>query len=166
MSSKNENTRCSGTTKKGEPCRAAATAGGLCFFHSNPNKASELGRKGGRSKRYTAAEMVDPLPILDNAHAIRDTLARLIDDVHTGKLQPRVAAGLAPLLTLQLRTIETVAKVEKVRAGTDLASMPLDDLNRDQLQQLLRDLEVEAKAIKASMAEDLLELSKSLLEIA
>jgi hypothetical protein len=42
MISKNKNTRCSGRTQKGEPCRAAATPGGLCFFHANPNKASEL----------------------------------------------------------------------------------------------------------------------------
>lgn len=73
MSSRNEDTHCKGTTKRGEPCRAAATAGGLCFFHANPNKAPELGRIGGRSKGQAAAEITDPLPVLNDAIAVRDT---------------------------------------------------------------------------------------------
>lgn len=42
------NPRCKALTKSGKPCRAAATAGGLCFFHANPNKRlswAELGEK-------------------------------------------------------------------------------------------------------------------------
>jgi hypothetical protein len=35
----NSNSRCQSLTKKGEPCRAAATEGGLCFFPANPNIA-------------------------------------------------------------------------------------------------------------------------------
>jgi hypothetical protein len=50
---------------------------------------------------------VDPLPTLDNALAVRDTVARLITDVYAGKIDPRVASGLAPLLNLQMRAIET-----------------------------------------------------------
>jgi len=37
---------------------------------------------------------------------VRDAVARLIADIYSGKLQPRLAAGLAPLLNLQLRAIE------------------------------------------------------------
>jgi hypothetical protein len=37
---------------------------------------------------------------------VRDAVEKLITDVYAVKLQPRVAAGLAPLLNLQLRTIE------------------------------------------------------------
>ena len=57
---------------------------------------------------------------MDNAIAVRDAVARLIADVHAGKLHPRVAAGLAPLMNLQLRAIETsnlelrVEKLEKL----------------------------------------------------
>jgi hypothetical protein len=98
---------CKGRTKTGKPCGAAATAGGLCFFHANPNKASELGRIGGRSKRHAAAESGDPLPTLDNAVALRDTVAHVIADVLAGKVQPRVAACLAPLMNLQLHAIKT-----------------------------------------------------------
>ena len=122
MNSKNVNSRCKAIAKSGKPCRAAATEGGLCFFHANPNKASELGRIGGRGNRRGAGENVDPLPALDNATAVRDTVARLIADVYGGKIHPRIAAGLAPLLNIQLRAIETtdlerrVAQLEKAMA--------------------------------------------------
>ena len=33
--------------------------------------------------------------------ALRDTVDRLIGDVYSGKLQPRIATGLAPLLHLR-----------------------------------------------------------------
>jgi hypothetical protein len=140
MTSKNENTRCTGRTKKGEPCRAAATAGGLCFFHANPNKASELGRIGGRSKGRAAHETADPLPLsnsntgrtgtqriigfppfestplplLDDAIAVRDTVTRLIADLHAGKVQPKVAAVLTPLLSLRLHALDAVREFERL----------------------------------------------------
>jgi hypothetical protein len=106
MSIKNQGHRCKAKTKSGKLCRAAATEGGLCFFHANPDKASELGRIGGRSKRHVPGAGADPLPVLDTAIAVRETVARLIADVYSGKLHPSVAGGLATLLNLQLRAIE------------------------------------------------------------
>jgi hypothetical protein len=125
METKRRESRCKGRTKAGKPCGAAATAGGLCFFHANPNKASELGRIGGRSKRHAAAESGDPLPTVDNAIALRDTAGRLIADVIAGKVHPRVAAGLAPLMNLLLHAIKTadleqrLAKLEKRLVGAE-----------------------------------------------
>jgi hypothetical protein len=113
------NSPCQALTKKGKPCRAAATEGGLCFFHANPNKAVELGRIGGKKNGLLRVGL-DPLPNLDNAMAIRDTVARLISDVYAGKLHPRIAAGLAPLMHLQLRVLEKtefekrLARVERL----------------------------------------------------
>jgi hypothetical protein len=124
------------TKKTGKRCRAAATEGGLCFFHANPNKASELGRIGGRSKHHAATESADPLPALDTAIAVRDTLARLIPDALSGKLPPRIAVGLAPLLNLQLRAIEKtdleqrIADLEKRFA--DVEAKPTGSVSCDQ----------------------------------
>jgi len=124
MTAKKRDSRCQGRTKSGDPCRAAATAGGLCYFHANPNKAAELGRIGG-SKKGRSPQRSEPLPTVDNAVAVRDLVAQLIADVHAGKLSPKVAAGLAPLMNLQLRAIETIeslnialrlAKVEELLA--------------------------------------------------
>jgi len=106
MAAKDKN-RCKGQTRAGKPCRAAATPGGLCFFHANPDKASELGRIGGRKNRHTAGENADPLPWLENAIAVRNAVAQLIIDVHSKKLHPRIASVLTPLLKLQMQAIET-----------------------------------------------------------
>jgi hypothetical protein len=70
---------------------------------------------------------IDPLPKLDNVIAVRDAVEKLISDVYTGKLHPRVAAGLAPLLNLQLRALEAdlerrIAKVEKLVARAEAKS--------------------------------------------
>jgi hypothetical protein len=119
MTLKNSNSPCQALTKTGKPCRAAATEGGLSFFHANPNKAVELGRIGGKKNGHLRVGL-DPLPNLDNAMAIRDTVARLISDVYAGKLHPRISAGLAPLMHLQLRVLEKtevekrLAKVERL----------------------------------------------------
>jgi hypothetical protein len=54
-----------------------------------------------------------------NAIAVRETVARLITDVSTGKLNSRIATGLVPLLGLQLRTIEIAdldVRLRKVEA--------------------------------------------------
>lgn len=122
MTSENFNSRCQSLTKTGRPCRAAATEGGLCFFHANPKKAVELGRVGGLKNGRAPVE-TDPLTNLDSAEAVRDTVARLIADVYTGKLHARTAAGLAALIHLQLRAIvittleQRVTKVEKLLAA-------------------------------------------------
>lgn len=114
MTAKSQAHRCKAKTKSGKACRAFATAGGLCFFHANPDKASELGRIGGRSNRHSVGETADPLPTLDNALAVRDTVARLIADLFAGKIHPRIAAALSPLLNLQLRAIETTDLARRI----------------------------------------------------
>jgi hypothetical protein len=135
MPTKKSDSRCQGHTKSGKPCRAAATAGGLCFFHANPNKASELGRIGG-SKKARIVQSSEPLPTVDTAVAVRDLVARLITDVHTGKLDPKVAAGMAPLMNLQLRAIETI---ETLNFETRLAKV--------EEEQRKRALDVEKKPV-------------------
>jgi len=122
MTTKKFDSRCKAKTKSGKACRAAATSGGLCFFHANPDKAAELGRIGGRKNAHTRVEPAGTLPSLDTAIAVRNTVARLIDDLYSRKLHPKVASGLSSLLSLQLRALETsdlerrLAKVEKLIA--------------------------------------------------
>ena len=116
---KRRESRCKGRTKAGKPCRAAASEGGLCFFHANPEKASELGRMGGRNKCPAAGEDADPLPASDHATGLKDTLDRWIAEVRSGELRPRVAAALVQLVTLRQRVITAdlerrVANLEKL----------------------------------------------------
>lgn len=127
MSSRNEDTRCKGVNKRGEPCRAAATPGGLCFFHANPQKASELGRIGGRSKRHAAAETLELFS--NDAFGVRGALGKIITDLLAGKIQPRVAASLAPLIRLQLLAFDAVRELERLGRCRIQAEKLRDDLN-------------------------------------
>ncbi len=137
MTLKSPDRYCKGIAKSGKLCRAAATASGLCFFHANPTKTSELGRKGGRSKTRVVTESLDPLPALDNTIAVRDALARLIKDVHEGKIALGTAAVLARLLNLQLRALEPVAKLKDRLKARD-ASMGLGERLRQAHERMGR----------------------------
>lgn len=106
MNCKKPASRCKAIAKSGEPCRAAATQGGLCFFHGNPHKASELGRIGGRKNRGSIGRSTDCLPKLDSVISVRDLLARLIPEVYAGAIPPKVAMAMMTLLNLQLRAME------------------------------------------------------------
>ena len=66
---------------------------------------------------------------MEGATAVRDTVARLIADLYAGKLHPRVAAGLGPLLNIHLRAIE---KTDVERRIADIEA---------QLRKLTLDLE-------------------------
>lgn len=88
MTATNFSPRCKGQAKTGKPCRAAATSGGLCFFHANPNKASELGRIGGRNKNRIPTELIDPLTKLDNVIAVQGAVEKLISDSTPGNFIP------------------------------------------------------------------------------
>src|SRR5450755_844067 len=98
--------RCKAKTKSGKDYRAYATAGSLCFLHSNPDKASELGRIGGRSNRRVAGETDNPLLTLDGPIGVAEAAGRLVQDVCAGRIQPRIATIMVPLLNLVMRAIE------------------------------------------------------------
>ena len=103
-----------------------------------PQQGRGTGPDGGKKNGQIRVGM-DPLPNLDNAMAIRDTVARLLSDVYSGNLPPRIAAGLAPLMQLQLRVLEKT-EIEK-RLG--------------KLEQLMREGIMENR--KASAAEEMRE---------
>jgi hypothetical protein len=117
-----DNNRCKGTTRRGRPCRAAPTEGGLCFFHASPDKAAELGRIGGTKNRYTFVAEDRPRLTIESVKEVQTTLTRLIDEVYSSKLSPKTAAGLAALLNLQWRVIRStdlekrIARLEQARA--------------------------------------------------
>ena len=61
---------------------------------------------------------------------MQDAVEKLIADVYAGKLHPRVATSLAPLLNLQLRALEATdldRRLEKVESLLDkLKDQPTD----------------------------------------
>src|SRR5215831_5813471 len=136
--------RCRATTKNGNPCQAAATGGGLCFFHANPKKASELGQIGGRKNRRRSVEM-DPLPALESALAIRATLQRIISETYSSRLSPRTAAILGPLLNGLVRVIEATDYEQRL---TEIKRRLEEGLNQNdtsvpKMQEKIKQLERE-----------------------
>jgi hypothetical protein len=101
-----EKPRCKALTKNGKPCGAAPTPTGLCFFHGNPNKASELGRIGGKRNRRRKEEKARPLLKLDDSASASDRLDSLYHQVESGSIPPPVANVLMKLTHLRARLQE------------------------------------------------------------
>ena len=95
--------RCEAKTKDGKPCKAPATAGGLCFFHANPARARELGRIGGRKNRQLLPEPVAPTAM--TASELSRLLTEALWDVRSNKLVPRKAAAMSQLAAVLNRTL-------------------------------------------------------------
>src|SRR5437763_9427679 len=98
---------CRGKTAKGEACRAAAGASGLCFLHGNPARAKELGQIGGRKNRHLIGVNLDVRPQM-SASDLRDVTAQTIGLVLRGELRAREAMAVANLLNVQTRILALV----------------------------------------------------------
>jgi hypothetical protein len=49
---------------------------------------------------------VRPLPALDNMAGALKALAVIIEDIHAGRIDPKIAAGVAPLMNSLIRGLE------------------------------------------------------------
>src|SRR5215467_8177232 len=54
--------QCKAIAATGERCKAKPHKKGLCFFHSDPARAAELGRKGGLGNRHVYENNVKEIP--------------------------------------------------------------------------------------------------------
>jgi general stress protein YciG len=114
--------QCRAKTKDGKPCRAAARANGLCLFHGDPNLASELGRKGGRSKRQVSAETADTMK------SVHEMNKRLFDEVYSGETSRSDASTLVRILKSITDSIrftdheQRLIKLEEARAQSENGS--------------------------------------------
>ncbi len=87
--------RCAARTKLGTACRAAPVFGSaFCSMHADPDRAAELGRKGGRKNRHY--DEVDPIEIAPpkTPGDAKELLAQTIADLRAGKVDPRVASAI------------------------------------------------------------------------
>jgi hypothetical protein len=102
------NKRRQGVTKSGEACTAWAMEGGLCYFHANPNKAAELGQRGGKAKgpKGTAdlfEYVARPLKTVDD---VTNLLADTINDLRSGSIDSRLANTVGYLATGMLKALQ------------------------------------------------------------
>jgi hypothetical protein len=109
-----EKPRCKAFTKSGARCGAAPTPTGLCFFHGNPNKASELGRIGGKRNRRPKRENAYPVLKLEGAASASARIESLYHEVETGSIKPPVANVLIKLTDLQVRVREKTVLEDQI----------------------------------------------------
>ena len=82
---------------------------------------------------------------MDSLAAVRDTVARLIEDVYEGRVHPRIVAGLAPLMNLQIRAIEATNIEERVAKLEEKSrhNKRMDDLTDAEFKAAVDDLDVD-----------------------
>ena len=98
--------QCKAVTSSGQQCRAKPYKDGLCFFHFDPQRAAELGRKGGRRRAALKPEGLEEFAAPKTAADLRDVLAQSIIEVRVGKLDPKLANSISYLGAGLLRAIE------------------------------------------------------------
>jgi general stress protein YciG len=98
--------RCKATTSSGGRCKAKPHKDGLCFFHSDPKKAAELGRKGGRRNRHTYETPLQPVAVPESAGDVKRILAETMAEIRAGRMDPKLGSTLGYLGTALLRAFE------------------------------------------------------------
>ena len=86
---------CKGRTRTGASCRAPAGAGGLCFFHANPESAKKLGRIGGQKNRRSAVDLEVPDSL--TAAGLCKMNMQVMRSLLSGELHAREACAFAQL---------------------------------------------------------------------
>jgi len=101
------NSECQARTKAGAPCAAPAIHGGIyCALHSDPQRAAEPGRKGGRNNRRTYETDGKEVSSPRSASAVKEMLAEIMAEIRAGRLNPKLGTTLAYLGTSLLKAIE------------------------------------------------------------
>ncbi|HET8826141.1 MAG TPA: DUF5763 domain-containing protein [Terriglobales bacterium] len=104
---------CRATNKKGEPCRAPATETGFCNVHSNPGRAAEIGREGGRRNRQVVDTTLPPLPDMSTPSGMRSAVTLVIGLIYSGQLNARRMAPLVSLFATLQRSFPPHTELEE-----------------------------------------------------
>jgi general stress protein YciG len=101
------NGKCQAKTKAGRQCAAPAVRGSsMCALHSDPNRAAELGRKGGRRNRHTYEAPLQPVSVPESAGDVKRILAETMAEIRAGRMDPKLGSTLGYLGTALLRAFE------------------------------------------------------------
>lgn len=88
---------CKAKTGTGAPCKAPVAKNGPCALHAEPSRASDLGRRSGKARRYVVqfAEQSISRPSPRTAQDVRKVLGEVMSDLRGRRLDPRVASAMA-----------------------------------------------------------------------
>jgi general stress protein YciG len=115
------NGKCRAKTKAGRQCAAPAVRGGIyCALHNDPQRAAELGRKGGAKGRKVYDSPDREIPAPQTACDVKNLLAEVMAEIRAGKMDPKLGTTLGYLGTSLLKAIETSEieeRLEKLENG-------------------------------------------------
>ena len=107
------NGKCQAKTKAGRQCAAPAVRGtALCALHADPDRAAELGRKGGTRNRKVYDADARTVSVPESARDVKQMLAETMADIRAGRMDPKLGSTLGYLGTALLRAFE-VAEFEQ-----------------------------------------------------
>jgi general stress protein YciG len=76
------NGKCRAKTKAGRDCAAPAVRSGIyCAFHNDPERAAELGRRGGTRSRKVYESPNREIPAPKNACDVKNLLAEAMAEI-------------------------------------------------------------------------------------
>ena len=110
------NGKCRATTKAGSSCAAPAIRGGTyCALHADPERAGELGRRGGlrNRKMYVDAEQEASAPT--SVGEVKKMLAETMAGVRSGTIDPKIGTTVAYVAAALLRAYEADPPVPPAR---------------------------------------------------
>src|SRR5580765_99487 len=107
--------RCKARTKLGEPCRAQATRNGFCSLHCDPQRAAELGRLSGESRRSQEPGQV-VLPPPKSASDLHQALGQIFSEVCSGRMDGNLGRSVSYIASVLVRTLELSDHEVRLRA--------------------------------------------------
>src|SRR5271157_2556110 len=123
------NGKCQAKTKAGRQCRAPAVRDRIyCALHADPERAAQLGRKGGIGNRKLYEANHPKISAPRNASDVMNLLADAMAEVRAGRMDPKVGSTLGYLGTSLMKVIE-VADVDDRLKRLELI-FDLDDATR------------------------------------
>ncbi|MBI4332366.1 MAG: hypothetical protein HY673_13920 [Chloroflexi bacterium] len=106
---------CHATRKDGQPCQAPALSDGFCFGHSPAlaEKARQARLRGGQNKAQAVRlrRLIPP-----RLAPIFDRLEQVLDELHSGKLDPRIGSSMATVAAAMCRLLAVGELEERVRS--------------------------------------------------
>jgi general stress protein YciG len=115
------NGKCRAATKAGRPCAAPAIRSGIyCALHNDPDRAAQLGRKGGANNRKVYEGNEGEIRPPQNACDVKNLLAEAMAEIRTGRMDPKLGTTLGYLGVSLLKAIETSdieERLEKLEHG-------------------------------------------------
>lgn len=106
--------RCSYTKPGKKRCRANALSGEtLCYFHSQPGRAAEMGSKGGKRRAIFRAENLKHFSPPTTPAELADIVSQTVVDCRAGRIDAKVTNAISGAATCLLGILRAGESLEQ-----------------------------------------------------